>query len=327
MNFLAYFYALLVFAATASNNSILSVTAQLTIEELNAKVEANPAPPGYNIDGGSVFSNFVNAFNDGQFFFIWNFVATFEKPSSETVKGSVLVWCGDISFTYFQNSSNPGYAGRCVYMRLGNLPADLLAAGAQQTSASTEVFTSTVGISAVFVEQLNVFEGQLHKNTGDYVYRYWDNGRPSTPVIGWEGHDEGDLSTNAATSSFSGVAEFIWTSVEDVAKLLNTTAAELTLDTTFKDVYANVWIKEHEEEAAEKNPNPDSEMVIVEQVINENNGTGDADSETTNNNGSELDGNDGAASGAAEDDPSTGIRQLASVTTRLASAALRMFGI
>jgi hypothetical protein len=212
-------------------------------------------------------------------------------------------------------------------MRLGNLPADLLAAGAQQTSASTEVFTSTVGISAVFVEQLNVFEGQLHKNTGDYVYRYWDNGRPSTPVIGWEGHDEGDLSTNAATSSFSGVAEFIWTSVEDVAKLLNTTAAELTLDTTFKDVYANVWIKEHEEEAAEKNPNPDSEMVIVEQVINENNGTGDADSETTNNNGSELDGNDGAASGAAEDDPSTGIRQLASVTTRLASAALRMFGI
>ena len=336
MNLLGY--ALSAFAAiAASSNIIPSVDAALTTEELSMNVAATPASPGDN-----AFSNLVNAYNDRQFFLIRNLVLVYEKPSSEPVKGSSLFWCSDLSFSGIQNSSrsSPGYAGRCLEMLLGNYLADMLAVGAQNTGASLEDFTSTWGISAVFVEQLNVIEGQLHKNTDDYVIRYWDDGRSSMPVIGWEGHDEGDLSPNAATSAWSSVGEFIWTSVEDVAKLLNTTADEFTPE-TFKQVYADVWIKEHEEEAAEKNPNPDAEEAIIGQEENETNAngsTGGADDSMGGDGGSgnsdgntgtgDLDANDGGAAADDNGDPSgTTGRKLASATTRFVSAALRMFGI
>ena len=177
MNLLAY--SLSAFAAiAASSNIIPSVdAAALTTEELSMNVAATPASQGYNGDEESVFSNLVNAYNDGQFFLIWNAVLVYEAPSSEPVKGSALYWCSDLSITGIQNnssSSSPGYAGRCVLMRLGNFLAEILAAGAQypDISASTKGFTDTIGISAVFVEQLNVIEGQLHRNTDDWVFRY-----------------------------------------------------------------------------------------------------------------------------------------------------------
>jgi hypothetical protein len=70
---------------------------------------------------------------------------------------------------------------------------DLQAAGAQSAYKYSEgQFGSTLGISAVYSDQLNAFEGQNHVNTDDLVVRYWDDGRKTIPVIGWEGHDEGD---------------------------------------------------------------------------------------------------------------------------------------
>ena len=323
-------YALSAFAAIAASSNIIPIVgaAALTTEDLSMNVAATQASLGYNVDEESAFSNLVNAYNDRQFFLIRNSVSVYEKPSSEPVKGSPLFWCSDLSFTGIQNSSrsSPGYAGRCLEMWLGNILADILAAGAQNTGITAEGFSETRGISAVFVEQLNVIQGQVHKNNDDLVFRYWDDGRSSMPLIGWEGHDEGDLSPNAATSALSGVGEFIWTSVEDVVTLLNTTADEFTPE-TFKQVYADVWIKEHEEEAAENNPNPDAEEAIIGQVENEtNSGAGETDepaSTATNEGNTEADDNSGDV-----EDPSIGTgRQLTSATMRLASAALRMFGI
>ena len=151
--------------------------------------------------------------------------------------------------------------------------------------------------------------------------------------IGWEGHNEGDMSSNAATSAWSSVGEVIWTPVEDVATLLNTTTDKFTPE----NVYADVWIKEHEQEAAENNSYPEAEEAIIEQVKVENeinSGTGETDEpvSTANNDGNtEADVNDGAAEGAAEDKDETSstgtVRQLTSAAMRLASAALRMFGI
>lgn len=330
------------FAATVAASNFIPSARALTTEELNADLVATPASPGYNVDGKSVFTNFVTANNDEQFFLIVDVMVLFEKPSSDAVKGSVLYWCSDLSFTGVQNSSSsPGYASRCVGMKLGSFLADILAEGSQQTemsaSASTKDFATTYGVSAVFVEQLNVFQGQLHKNSDDFVFRYWDDGRPTMSSIAWEGHDEGDKNPNAASSAFSNVAEFTWTSVEDVAKLFNTTTDKFTPD-TFKDVYASTWIKEHEEEA-ENNPNPDAELAIIDQVKNEtdgngnNGGTGETDepaSTTTNIGNTDTDVNNGAAGSPAEDndDTSTGTgRQLTSTTMRLVSTALRVFGI
>ena len=120
-------------AIVAASDIIPSIgAALLTTQELNANVEANVVVQGYNAAGDSVFKNFVGAYNKGQFFFMWNLFNVYEKPFAETVKGAMLYWCSDLSFTDFQNNSStsPGYAGRCVQMWLGDIKADLLASGA-----------------------------------------------------------------------------------------------------------------------------------------------------------------------------------------------------
>ena len=42
----------------------------------------------FNAQGGSVFTNFVNAVNDGQFFLLDTGSYVYEKPASETVQGT-----------------------------------------------------------------------------------------------------------------------------------------------------------------------------------------------------------------------------------------------
>ena len=69
-----------------------------------------------------------------------------------------------------------------------------------------------------------------------YLYRYWDDGQKNAPVLGWEGHDEGDMSPNAATSSFSSFGQITWMSVEEVAQQFNTSVDEFTPE-TFKQSY------------------------------------------------------------------------------------------
>ena len=58
---------------------------------LNSLPGMGSAPPvlGSNIDGGSVFSNYVKARNDGQFFMLLEGITNYEKPSSEKVDVSI----------------------------------------------------------------------------------------------------------------------------------------------------------------------------------------------------------------------------------------------
>ena len=145
--------------------------------------------------------------------------------------------------------------------------ADAIAAGAPVVYDYSPDLT--LGISAVFVEQLNIFEGQYHLDTiTDFAVRYWDDGRRTMPGIIWEGHDEGDMAPNFATKSESQFAEGTWMSVEQVAQLFNTSTDAFTPD-KFKQVYKETWIKEHEFEAAADNPNSEAELKIIEKVKNE----------------------------------------------------------
>ena len=57
---------------------------------------------------------------------------------------------------------------------------------------------------------------------------------------------------------------------EEVAQLFNTSVDEFTPE-KFKQVYLDTWIKDHEREAAENNPNPLPELEIIEQMKNETN--------------------------------------------------------
>ena len=177
------------------------------------------------------------------------------------------------------------------------------------------------------MEQQNVFQVQFHGNTDDSDWRYWDDGCKTMSMLAWECHDEGDMHPNTATSSFSNFGEMTWMSVDEVANLFNTSADEFTHE-TFKQVYFDTWIKDHEKEAAEKNPNPDAELEIIEQVKNETNSADEttAPAEPDDSTAAEDDGNSDGANPVVEEDSGSG-RQLVSVAARFVLAALRVFGI
>ena len=60
-------------------------------------------------------------------------------------------------------------------------------------------------------------------------------------------------------------------SIDEVTQLFNTTADEYTPE-KFKQVYREIWIKDHEKEAAMDNPYAEAELEIIEAVKNETDG-------------------------------------------------------
>jgi hypothetical protein len=302
--------------ARASIPWVAAAQINVTIDDLYSKINPIAALPGFNVEGGSVFTNVVNALNQGQFFWLATARIVNERPGSEPKFSNAFNWCSDLTFSDISNNSPIGYAGRCVGMVLPDF------ANIVESEARVSELAKTLGISAVYVEQLNVFEGQVHSNIDGWVFRYWDDGRKSSPTIVWEGHDEGDMSPDAATSSRSGFGDRTWMSVEEVAQLFNTSVDEFTPE-TFKQVYYDAWIKEHENEAAINNPNPKPELEIIEQVKNETNYV-----VTPVQPGSTAveDGGNSEGANPVEDDSASG-RKLVSVAARFVSAALRVFGI
>lgn len=281
-----------------------------------------------------------------------------EIPLSEPVKVAKLLWCSDLIFPNFLNDTSlpVGYAGKCVGVWSSGYD-EVLSEGAQLPYLfdGSNTFAFSYSISSVFVEQLNIFEGEFHKNNDDVTVRYWDDGRPKNPSISWEPRDEGDKGEHSASSSWSAVGYQSWMSSESAAQILNMPVAELTPD-AFQEVYANVWIDLAAAEAANDNPYPEDALEIIEEVEEDVEAAGieveegdehaidatkimdattnaiDAIIDAATNDGLGADANAGATGGgddaAAAEDPSPGNRRkLTSVTTRVVMAALRMFGI
>ena len=218
------------------------------IQSLGLKEDELPKP-GYNMEGGSVFDNYVKARRDGQFFLVANLLAQYEKPSSEPIEAKGLRWCSNLHFT--NNSSNGtysrgvGYTAHCVNAKVGDFPSKFDSAGAQVTSSLVaDEFSSTHSLSASFNAQANMFNVAAHSNTDNYVYLYTDVGLPIMCYLGWEVHDEGDLHPNADTSSLSATGQMTWVSSEEAALLLNNNASDFTPE-TFDEIYKKVWNDHH----------------------------------------------------------------------------------
>lgn len=300
-------------AALIAAASSAAITAQSTIDALNEKITTtDPAPPGKNVDGGSVFANFARAYDEGQLFFTSTGTTVFEQPGSSPVSSTILAWCGDLSFSDISNSSKPvAYAGRCVAKMLRpQWYDDVNAAGAQIQSDIYNKFIGSTGISAVYVDQLNIFQGELHNNADNWITLFWDDGRATTPSIGFETHDAGDMHPNALTSAYSARGEFAWLSTSEAEALLNMT---LTPE-QFTKVYNETWRL--------TNSDVQAEAEVIEEVLNETStDTVDPDSDissTTND----------AESNTTAEDPSAGTgRNLVSTATRVVSAVLRLFSI
>ena len=167
-----------ILAASAASLPFVAAQAssetEITTDELYGNLVSTAAPaPGFNAEGGSVFTNYVDAVNNKQFFFLATGTGgnVFEKPGSEPIRGTGLTWCSDLTSSDLSNSPLMGYAARCVLMFLAGY-ADIIASGGQLVyEYSAGEWTATLGVSAVFVEQLNAFEGQFHTNADDLVQR------------------------------------------------------------------------------------------------------------------------------------------------------------
>ena len=62
-----------------------------------------PAPDiGRNIDGGSVFTNFFQAYTDGQFFWQQKALRLYEEPATEAISFDGVMWCSDLIFSKIQ---------------------------------------------------------------------------------------------------------------------------------------------------------------------------------------------------------------------------------
>ena len=116
------------------------------------------------------------------------------------------------------------------------------------------------------------------------------------PFIGWEVHDEGDMTPSAATSAFSAFGQSIWLSTEDASKIIDMNVTELTPE-TFNEIYADVWIKSNEEEASEE--------------------TEAVDEPTTDSSGDPTSNTDSSASESDPDDSSTGTARNPALTLSL----------
>ena len=314
-----------VLAASAASIPFVAAQTEITTDELYGNLVSTAAPaPGFNGEGKSVFTNYVNAVNDGQFFLLTTGSWVYEKPGTELVQLTFLDWCSDLTSSDLSNSSIIGYAARCVQTALAGHD-DAVAAGAQRRTANSGgEFSYTTGISTVFVEHLNSFQSQKHENADDHVFRFWDDGQKTVPMIAWEGHDEGDMSPNAATASWSSFGEVTFMSVEEVAQLLNTAVEDFSLE-KFNQVYKDTWVKEHEDEVASENPNAEAEQEIIDEVKGETDSTGETTSPAESGTGDGGSGSDPAT--PIEDDSAGNGRKLASVVARFVSASLRVFGI
>ena len=189
-------------------------------------------------DASSLLMTNYNALREeGQGFYLVETFQLFEKPNSVTVPVNLLLWWCDLEFSSeYVDTNKYGYVGRAVSYFLGNSLEEIIAQGAELPQEKKFPFS----VSAVLVPTLGIFEGQIHPTFDDLVIRYWDDGNSTLPILGWEGHDEGDTSPNADTSAFSGSGTSTKITTEKAAKYLGMDVAKLTPATCSKQ-YKEAW--------------------------------------------------------------------------------------
>ena len=134
--------------------------------------------------------------------------------------------------------------------------------------------------SAVMVPTLGIFEGQFHAVTDDWIFRYWDDGSSTLPLQGWEGHDQGDTSPNAYTSSFSMSGTLTKITMGEAAKFLGMDIGDMTPAICSKQ-YKEAWnitnvpdpvatsVTALEEKVAQLEANMEEKVAQLEANINE----------------------------------------------------------
>ncbi|OEU18054.1 hypothetical protein FRACYDRAFT_268856 [Fragilariopsis cylindrus CCMP1102] len=175
-----------------------------------------------NENNDFLFTNYNALREEGQGFFLLEGSTLYETPDSLLITGVQLYWWCDLEFVSDDDNHYYGYVGRSVAYFLGSTVEQINAQGAQTPSTPPK---RTYSVSAIMVPTLGIFEGQMHgaHDDDDFVYRFWDDGNPTHPFMGWEGYVEGDTTyPNSDTSSaFSAVGKLTKITTEEAATYLN----------------------------------------------------------------------------------------------------------
>ena len=111
----------IIYALVAASGGLLRLVtaAEITTEQLYGTLTStNAALPWFNVEGGSVVTNFADTYNNGQLF--WRHTKTIvnEVPEMPPFHIDSIEWCSYLAFSDLNNSSLMGYAGQCVGMGL-----------------------------------------------------------------------------------------------------------------------------------------------------------------------------------------------------------------
>ena len=190
------------------------------------------------------------------------------------------------------------------------------------SSAAFDVAASSfpISVSALFVPQLNAFDVAFFEVTDNYVERAIDDGRSEMAALAWEVHDEGDKSSNAASSSFSGVDKLDWVSVEDFAVLIGRDVATITPE-NFANTYNETWTQIFEAETTQDNIDPVYDDFVLEEIeVGDESGVG-GDATT-------IDESTAGSSSVENGDSSPGSRRKLAFSPQLGHllGALHLFG-
>ena len=189
-----------------------------------------------------LMTNFNALREEGQGFYLAEGSILYEKPDSVTVSPVMLSWWCDFEFSSDGNdidTTKYGYIGKAVEYLLGSSLEEAVAQGAEISQK-----IQPLSVSAVMVPTLGIFEGQIHATQDDWIFRFWDDGSATLPILGWEPHDEGDTHPNSDTCAVAGSGTFTKITAEAAAKYIGMDVADMTPATCSQE-YKKVWEKSH----------------------------------------------------------------------------------
>ena len=223
------------------NASLLALLVLLVLPSVSVVVAQQQDNDVENATSSLLLTNYNALREEGQGFFLQETAGLFEKPNSVPTSFAAVQWWCDLEFSSEDaDTNNYGYVGRAAEYLLGSSVEDAVAQGAQTYKGKKWAYS----ISAVLVPTLGIFEGQFHPTHDDWVNRFWDDGSSTLPLLGWEGHDEGDTHPNTETSAWSGSGTLTKITTEEAAKYLGMDVEDLTPATCSME-YAAAWNATH----------------------------------------------------------------------------------
>ena len=209
-----------------------------------------------NINSSLLMTNYNALREEGQGFYLLESSFLYEKPGSASTSFAAVQWWCDLEFSSEDATNNYGYVGRAVFYFLGSSLEDVVAQGGQTASGKKQAHS----VSAVLVPTLGIFEGQIHPTHDDAIFRFWDDGSATLPILGWEGHDEGDTHPNADTSALSLSGTITKITTGEAAKYLGMDVADMAPATCSRE-YEAAWNATHV-------PDPiDTSMTNLEETV------------------------------------------------------------